>query len=280
MPLPPERVEDFNQLAYATQDGKPFLFNRMDGWVGRSFEEYGEWSGGEDDLFRELLFPGMCALDIGANVGAHTVAMAEAVGPRGTVLAFEPQRLAYYNLIANVALRSYQHVYPHNAAIGNARGEIKIPMLDYTYRNNVSGLSLDPDAPGFEGCQAFDTVPVLPIDDLNLPRVHLIKADVEGMEIDVVKGGANTIAAHKPLLYLEADRVHKRHALLRYLNDVLAYDAYWHTPPLFRADNPKHQTRNIFPDESGGSLVSFMWLCVARSRGVTMDARLVVEADL
>lgn len=253
------------------------LYNRHDPWTGMSFGLYGEYSEGEAELMRGLLFPGAVALDVGANVGALTIPMADAVGPRGTVLAFEPQRLIYYILVANVALRSYQHVYPHWLALGHMRGKVDVPLLDYDVDNNFGGLSLDADAPKIDA-RLHQPVDIIPLDDLALTRCDFIKADVEGMEVDVLKGGAGTIAQHKPTLYLEADRPHKQRPLLEQL-DRMGYDAYWHTPPLFNPGNYRGVTENRFVSPSGEPIVSINWLCVHRSKGVTLrGTRVEMEA--
>src|SRR5687768_6606900 len=71
------------------------LYNVNDLYVGRSLDLYGEFSEGEVEVFRQLVRPGDLVMDVGANVGAHTVWFAKAVGPGGVVLAFEPQRLVF-----------------------------------------------------------------------------------------------------------------------------------------------------------------------------------------
>jgi hypothetical protein len=71
------------------------MYLRQDIYVGRSFAEYGEYSEGEVDLFRQCLRPGDVALDIGANFGSHTIPLAQLVGPGGAVYAFEPQRILF-----------------------------------------------------------------------------------------------------------------------------------------------------------------------------------------
>ena len=59
------------------------LYHPKDAYIGRSFDLYGEFSEGEVGLFRQLLQPGAVVLDIGANIGAHTLYFAAAVGPAG-----------------------------------------------------------------------------------------------------------------------------------------------------------------------------------------------------
>ncbi len=89
-----------------------------DRYVGRSLQVYGEYSDLEVDFLRLLLRPGDLALDVGANLGAITIGMAERVGPTGLVHAFEPQRPIYEILAANAT--RFPNIIPHCAAVGAA----------------------------------------------------------------------------------------------------------------------------------------------------------------
>ena len=80
------------------------LFNQNDRFIGKSLELYGEYSEGEIDLFRQVVQPGTIVLEIGANIGTHTLFFARQVGHDGLVIAFEPQRLVFQCLCANMAL--------------------------------------------------------------------------------------------------------------------------------------------------------------------------------
>ena len=62
------------------------LYNPRDAYIGKSFAEYGEFSKEESDLFASVLRPGDIALDIGANIGAHLIAMANALKDHQTRL--------------------------------------------------------------------------------------------------------------------------------------------------------------------------------------------------
>ena len=118
------------------------LYNLNDTYIGTMLDLYGEFSEGEDDLFRQVLHPGMTAVEVGANIGAHTLFIAQCVGPRGRVLAFEPQRIIFQILCANLALNGIEHVDAHWAAVGEKAGHIRVPRLDSSKSNNFGGLSI------------------------------------------------------------------------------------------------------------------------------------------
>lgn len=235
----------------------PMLYNRFDTYIGRSLEEYGEFSQGEIDLLRQLVKPGDVMIEAGANIGAHTLPLAQMVGDNGEVQVFEPQRVLFQTLCANVALGALTNVHARQAALGAAPGAIVVPALDYRRPNNFGGLALA----GLEvnGDQPGERVPLMTIDGLELPRVDLIKADVEGMEADVLRGARETIARHRPILYVENDREESSAALIELIAS-LGYRLYWHRPPLYRAQNFFANPVNVF-----GNVVSQNMLCLHAS---------------
>ncbi len=205
------------------------LYSAHDTYIGRSFDLYGEFAEDEVVVFRQLVRPGQTALDIGANIGAHSLALAAIVGPMGRVVAFEPQRVIFQLLNANMALNGLHNVSTHQMALGSTAGHIKAPPLDYASEGNFGGLSLENVAMGEE-------VPLSRLDALALPRCHFAKIDVEGMEIEVLKGMAETIKRHRPAMYVENDRAHKSAALIAHLLD-LDYRLYFHVAPCFTRAN-------------------------------------------
>ncbi len=240
------------------------LYNIHDLYIGRSLDLYGEFSEGEIDLFRQVVRPGAVVLEIGANIGSHTVFLATQVGPAGAVLAFEPQRVVFQTLCANLALGSHSNVYAFQQAVGAAAGSIVVPEIDYHQTGNFGGLALGSYEQG-------ERVPVVTIDSLELSRCNFIKVDVEGMEQQVLAGGAQTIARLKPILYVENDRQDKSPELVRYI-DSLGYDMYWHVPPLFSLNNFFQNPENVF-----GDIVSLNMLCIHRDQPHDMQGFQRVE---
>lgn len=242
--------ESFNRLK-ACRHGQ-MLYNINDIYIGRSLDVYGEYSEGEIELFRQIVQPGHVVVEVGANIGSHTVFLAKQAGPRGLVMAFEPQRIVFQTLCANVALNSLANVHCIQNAVGAAPGMIKIPLLDYAQPNNFGGLALG-------SWDVGEQVVVVTIDSFNLQRCHFIKMDVEGMEEQALRGAVQTIERHKPILYVENDKADKSAALIRYI-DSLGYNMYWHTPGYFNPNNFFNHQTDVF-----NNIISLNMLCIHKS---------------
>jgi hypothetical protein len=117
------------------------LYNLNDIYIGTTLDLYGEFSEGELDLFRQIVRPGMTVVEVGANIGAHTVSIAQCLGGNGRLLAFEPQLAIFQMLCANMALNELEPVEPHWAAVGDHQDTILVPRLKSSARNNFRGLS-------------------------------------------------------------------------------------------------------------------------------------------
>ncbi|WP_269716348.1 protein arginine N-methyltransferase [Caulobacter sp. NIBR2454] len=219
---------DINELV-ASRYGQMVL-NRHDLYVTPGVRETGAWSQDELDLLAQLIKPGQTVLDVGANMGSHTLAFCNFVGPSGQVHAFEPQRVMFQAMVAGVALNSWTNAWCYMAAVGAKRGHIEVPDVAYDEPSNFGIMSL---VPGWEGADNLrlaartQTVEVLTIDGLGLSRCDLIKIDVEGMERDVLAGAAATLKAHRPILYMECQEGPRGAECLAYLKQF-GYRAWWH----------------------------------------------------
>jgi FkbM family methyltransferase len=251
--LPPD---SFNQIAHCRHG--PMLFNRNDEFVGASLHKYGEFCPGESALFRQLLKPGMTVVEVGANIGAHTVELSRLVGPAGHVHAFEPQRMVFQTLCANLALNACANVFAHQAAIGAASGEILVPVLAPDRPNNFGGLSLI-------GATQGERVPLRTLDELGLAACHMLKLDLEGMEIEALQGGATLVRRFRPALYVENDRPERADELIRLLLSW-NYRLYGHRPPLFEPNNFAGDAENIFT-----GIVSINMLCIPGELPITIN---------
>lgn len=212
-----------------------------DRYIGAALRDYGEYSESEVMLWRQILQPNPNAIvvDAGANCGAHTVALASLV-PQGLVLAFEPMRAMYHILCGNLALNGITRVIAHHAALGAESGTINVPALDFTIDENYGGFSL----PEYQTSPG-NRVPLLRLDDV-LPRVDFIKADVEGMEGDLLRGAERLIRECHPVLYLEANPGPNQQELIDQLA-ALGYMAWWHHAPHYNPANHRGNAEDHYP---------------------------------
>jgi FkbM family methyltransferase len=213
------------------------MYLRHDFYIGRSLDQYGEYSEGEVALFRDWLRPGDVALDLGANIGALTVPMAQIVGPTGTVYALEPQRYVFQILCGNVALNELRNVQTLQWAAGHSTGTTRVAPLDYGAQNNFGAVSL--------GGDRGEEVAVIAIDDLNLRQLRLLKIDVEGMELNAIMGASATLERCRPIVLIENDRRDKSTALINQLFQS-GYRLWWHITPLYSRTNFFGNPQNLF----------------------------------
>jgi FkbM family methyltransferase len=212
------------------------LYFPNDPYHGRFLKDYGEYSEGEVDFFRQIVRPGDFVIEAGSHIGVHTIPLARlckgSLTVGGLVCAFEPQREVYRMLCGNLALNGTHNVMVFEAAVGAESGRCSRPEIDYDAAGvNFGGVAMMPPGHGY-----LD-VPLVALDDMSdsFPALRLIKADVEGMEADVVLGARNLIRHYRPFLYLEDDREEKRERLHGIVRD-LGYRMYRHQPAYVEAD--------------------------------------------
>jgi FkbM family methyltransferase len=150
--------------------------------------------------FKAHLRPGHTALDVGANVGCYSMLFGQWVGPAGKVFAFEPAPETFAALSEHIALNSLKGIAtPINAAVCDESSEMNFLALD------TLGMSrLATDGEQAEGSRVI-RVPATSIDEFcereNLSP-DLIKIDVEGFELSVLRGARETIKARRDKLAL------------------------------------------------------------------------------
>ena len=227
-----------------TKDGT-VLYNKNDTYVGKSIDTYGRYQLEELKLFDKYIQKGDIAIDVGANIGTHTLWLANKVGAEGFVYAFEPQRLLFQTLCANLALNSIQNVDCRQLGAGYSQRIIKVPLLDPTKENNFGGLNI-------EGHSEGEKVAICRLDDIGLTRCAFIKIDVEGMEPEVLQGAMNTIVECRPVLYLELER-DENIEFLQVLLEELKYKADTHTPPLYSED---YEGENVFGETTSKNVLA------------------------
>jgi FkbM family methyltransferase len=247
-----EQLPGFNKLVKGRHG--VYVANENDAFIGRALITYGEYCELEWSLLERYCEPGSTVVEVGANIGSHTISFGKAVGESGKVIAVEPQPLIFQALCANLALNCLTNVEAVNCGCGKQRQTRYLPRIDYAEEGNFGGVELQP------GAAPVSSIPVevRKLDDLlaACKAVNLIKIDVEGMEAQVIEGGRKSIKSFRPVLYVENDRPAQSQALEGLLLE-LGYRLWWHIPPLFNPDNYFANANNLYPHVS-----SFNMLCL------------------
>lgn len=158
------------------------------------------WAGQHDvavqDALVDTLQPGAVFWDVGAHVGFFTILAARAVGPRGRVHAFEPMPNDRRRLVEAVRQNAARNVTVHEFAVSDLNasalphGHSASAMWTLVAeRGEFAGISV--------ACRTIDSL----ASDLGDPDA--IKIDVEGAELDVLRGGLATIERSKATLVVE-----------------------------------------------------------------------------
>ncbi|HEX6748133.1 MAG TPA: FkbM family methyltransferase [Longimicrobium sp.] len=144
------------------------------------------WNPAEYEAFRAAAKPGAVALDVGANVGAYALLLGQWVRPRGRVYAFEPASEAFRGLSEHVRLNGLAAVVtPVRAAVAASTGTATLA---------VDGLSGGNRLGGEGGGETVQTVAVDEFCAREEITPSFLKIDVEGAELDVLRGARETIA--------------------------------------------------------------------------------------
>lgn len=139
-------------------------------------------------------------VDGGANIGLVAVPLAQMGRTRHwTIHAFEPQRMIYNALCGTIALNDLAHVYAHNKGLSDKAGMMIVPAVDYSVPQDYGTVELSNTQSQTTG----ESVSVIALDDMGLPRLDFLKLDIEGMEIPALQGAKKLIAAHQPWCWIE-----------------------------------------------------------------------------
>ena len=244
----------FNQTALIGTRWGLMLGLQCDPWQTGSLMMYGEWSKYESDTICSCLPVGGVALDVGANIGSLSVAMAKKVGQYGKVISFEPQRAAYALLCANSALtHCMTQIEAVRAAVSDYEGVIDVPIVDINKAFNIGGVRLADK--GYDEATGLPKEPVmcLTLDSLELKRCDVLKIDVETMESRVLRGATKLLQSCRPVVFAEALAHVDNADEMKNCTDTIAilkeanYDVRVFSPDLYAPDNIRYCEDNIFP---------------------------------
>lgn len=154
------------------------------------------------ELINHLLEPGMVVIDAGAHIGQYTILFSKLVTTTGRVYSFEPDPDTFIQLLENIEINNANNVVVNNFALSDLAGTGTLFISDSS--RIPGGSSLKPQK-GFDGGKV--DVKIITLDEyaknIGLNRLDLIKADIEGAELLLLKGGEGLINKFKPLIIME-----------------------------------------------------------------------------
>lgn len=196
------RLRDFLfRLRYGFR-GVPFAIGQQEIRLDESLRRWdNRGESAMQNIFLERLRPGDCMVDVGANFGLHSLLAGKLVGPTGQVHAFEPLSANLEKLRHHVALNHLEKIVQ---VVPSAVSDLQEKELSFFSGAEMSGLtaSLVASASNTKQQRVANTR----LDDFaaGIKRpVQLVKIDVEGAELSVLRGGRDMLRRDRPILVVE-----------------------------------------------------------------------------
>jgi FkbM family methyltransferase len=190
-----------SKCVFALRDGRRYIFDpsRAAGWL-YSVPFSGTFERKETNYLQRIITPGWICFDVGACFGWYTVLLSRRAGEGGAVHAFEPIAPNRECLTANLALNECRNVTVNAKALGENAGHVDM----FLPRNGVSA-SFRPHGDSAKCARIAVEVTTLDayVAAAGITRLDLVKADIEGAELQLLKGGIGTLQKFKPVLMLE-----------------------------------------------------------------------------
>lgn len=148
------------------------------------------------EVYKKFVRPGTTALDVGANIGIHTLVLSACAGDKGAVIAFEPSAAIYKRLLGTILLNGLKNVTALPCGAGEKASRRKFEPRSANF--NIGQGKIDDNGSA--------EITITTIDDQlekqTMP-VSLIKIDTEGYELNVLKGAQETLRKHRPAIVAE-----------------------------------------------------------------------------
>ena len=162
-----------------------------------------------DDLDDSPVF-----VDVGGCLGVFTIGLSEKIEEKGgKTFCFEPQRILHNCICGSIALNGLARTYCLNKAVGNpavAGTKIKVPKFDYSQTCNFGSVEFggeqrEPLEQQRDYSSEDETIDLVSLDSYidEFGKVDLIKIDVEGMEMDVLRGATQILETFHPTVLIE-----------------------------------------------------------------------------
>ena len=185
------------QTDYAEVFGNKLILSKKG--LALTISHYGTYEELEAKIMEEKIKVGSIVVDVGANIGLHTLNMARIVGNTGRVFAFEPDPSNFEILGENVKINNYQNIILEEKAVGDKHGRVTLYQAD-----NPGNHRLFPQTKQTKGEVEVELTSLDKyfIDSNLAEKINFIKIDVEGLEFSVLNGMKNILKNNKKIKIL------------------------------------------------------------------------------
>jgi FkbM family methyltransferase len=176
--------------------GSKMYINPRD-MIGGKLWGIGSWETTETALLKKMVKEGMVFADIGANIGYYSLLVSQLVGKEGKIYAFEPAPENYSTLLKNIEMNGYQNIITVNKAVSNTNGIVRFFIDESNPLYHKLKNSKD--------IKGTIEVNATTLDDYfkdKERKIDIIKMDVEGAELAVLKGMRRVMTENKNLIIL------------------------------------------------------------------------------
>jgi len=175
---------------------------RGDNYLEEEIIRSGQWEPSTTQFIRRTLQPGMTVVDVGANIGYFSLLMASLVGPEGEVHAFEPYPGYIERMHLSLAVNSFEQIYLNKYALSDKKEQHEL------FKGIASARMHRWSHPDAVFNKVHDKVIVscIPFDEYaskNFKKLDLIKIDVDGYEMNVLRGALASINRYRPIIIIE-----------------------------------------------------------------------------
>lgn len=215
-----------------------FMVPESNDLIANSLRNYGEWAQAEINVLSHFIDQGNVVVDAGSFIGTHARAFSSMVGRSGKVHAFEPNSLVIPYLKENAARSPFSNIVVHSFALG-ATYERQVLISEFDENQGSCRLA----GCDYENNEQF--VEVKSLDSCSVEKVDFIKADVEGMELALLKGAEKLIDTFKPVIFVEANSLEATCGVIKWAQQR-EYFVYGVITMTFNPENFNQIQDNIF----------------------------------
>jgi len=223
----------------------PMMFFKNDDPIGTCLAVYGEWAEQEFDVISQLVTPNTNCIDVGANIGTHSVWLSRKC-TNGVIFSIEPQFYIFNFLITNLMLNDCMNCFTFKNFISDVDATfVTAPVLrPISDKFNYGEFNINLCTNNNNGVPT-KIVRLDEIEYVDNYDIGFIKMDCEGVEGEVLKSGHKTITKNKPNLYIEFNGIKGNQSVVDILNDY-GYNCYWHVYPKFNVNNHNKSDINVY----------------------------------